>query len=67
MKHAVFRIGKFHNREKFNLWLGLCKCKLKEIKVHEARTLQFLVHATRTVYGEFLVHNVVKLGFRDQC
>ena len=42
MKRTLFRIGKFHNHEKFNLWLGLCKCKLTEMKVHEAYSLQFL-------------------------
>ena len=56
MKRTVFRIAKFHNREKFHLWLGVCECKLTEIKVHEARTLQFLFQVTHTVYGKFHVH-----------
>ena len=57
MKRTVFRIGEFHNHEKFKLWLGyISKCKLTEIKVHKARTLQFLVHVTDTVYVKFHVN-----------
>ena len=62
MKRTVFRIGKFPNREKFYFWLRLSECKLTEIKVHEARTLQFLFHVTdtvRTYMGNFMFINNV--------